>query len=184
MFGLGDSQQRCNVFTMVPRGRSLQVFDAGWSSLVARRAHNPKVVGSNPAPATKSTVLLLMNIARVKPLLGLFRIRKKCRGVQENQRCRAKKRIDAASAPTIESLGFALWGLELISPIADATLRLYIEGEDGVTVDDCATVSRHVSRVLDVEDPIQGEYTLEVSSPGSIGCCSSPSSIGLCWRTH
>ena len=57
MFGLGDSQQRCNVFTMVPRGRSLQVFDAGWSSLVARRAHNPKVVSSNLAPATKYLIV-------------------------------------------------------------------------------------------------------------------------------
>ena len=45
-------------------------------------------------------------------------------------------------------------------------LRLYIDGENGVTVDDCAEVSRHVSGVLDVEDPISGEYTLEVSSPG------------------
>ena len=72
MFGLGDSQQRCNVFTMVPRGRSLQVFDAGWSSLVARRAHNPKVVGSNPAPATKSMSADARADVTFKPLFGAF----------------------------------------------------------------------------------------------------------------
>ena len=45
-------------------------------------------------------------------------------------------------------------------------LRVYIDSENGVGVDDCAKVSRQVSGVLDVEDPISGEYTLEVSSPG------------------
>ncbi len=69
-------------------------------------------------------------------------------------------------APTVESLGFELWGIELVSPQRRPTLRLYIEREAGVSVDDCAKVSRHVSGVLDVEDPISGEYTLEVSSPG------------------
>lgn len=77
-----------------------------------------------------------------------------------------ESRLSELLGPTIESLGFELWGLELISPNRQATLRLYIDGEAGVTVDDCATVSRHVSSVLDVEDPIKGEYTLEVSSPG------------------
>ena len=72
MFGLGDSQQRCNVFTMVPRGRSLQVFDAGWSSLVARRAHNPKVVGSNPAPATNLTADSCLLTVTSKAPFGAF----------------------------------------------------------------------------------------------------------------
>jgi ribosome maturation factor RimP len=74
--------------------------------------------------------------------------------------------LTALLAPTIESLGFELWGLELVSPHRRPTLRLYIERESGVSVDDCAEVSRHVSGVMDVEDPINGEYTLEVSSPG------------------
>jgi ribosome maturation factor RimP len=47
-----------------------------------------------------------------------------------------------------------------------ALLRIYIDTEAGVTVDDCTKVSRQVSAMLDVEDPIQGHYTLEVSSPG------------------
>jgi ribosome maturation factor RimP len=47
-----------------------------------------------------------------------------------------------------------------------STLRVYIEHENGITVDNCADVSRQVSAILDVEDPITNEYDLEVSSPG------------------
>ena len=68
--------------------------------------------------------------------------------------------------PTVEALGFELWGLEYLSQGRHTLLRLYIDSSDGITVDDCATVSEQVSAVLDVEDPITGEYTLEVSSPG------------------
>lgn len=74
--------------------------------------------------------------------------------------------IEALLLPTIEALGFELWGLEYLSQGRHTILRLYIDSENGVTVDDCAEVSRHVSGVMDVEDPITGEYTLEVSSPG------------------
>ncbi len=55
-----------------------------------------------------------------------------------------ESRLTELLEPTISSLGFELWGLELISPNRRSTLRLYIEGENGVTVDDCAKVSRHV----------------------------------------
>ena len=68
--------------------------------------------------------------------------------------------------PTVESMGYLLWGIELISPGRRPTLKLYIDAELGVTLDDCAEVSHQVSGILDVEDPIKGEYTLEVSSPG------------------
>ena len=68
--------------------------------------------------------------------------------------------------PAVEALGFELWGLEYQSQNRQALLRVYIDGPDGVTVDDCAAVSRQISAVLDVEDPIAGEYTLEVGSPG------------------
>ncbi len=77
-----------------------------------------------------------------------------------------EQKIEALLEPTIEALGFELWGLEYLSQGRHTILRLYIDGENGVTVDDCAEVSRHVSGVMDVEDPITGEYTLEVSSPG------------------
>ncbi len=77
-----------------------------------------------------------------------------------------EEKIQALLEPTVEALGFELWGLENLSQGRHSLLRLYIDGEQGVTVDDCAEVSRHVSGVLDVENPISGEYTLEVSSPG------------------
>jgi ribosome maturation factor RimP len=67
---------------------------------------------------------------------------------------------------TVEALGFELWGIEYLSQGRHSVLRVYIDAENGITVEDCARVSEQVSGVLDVEDPITGEFTLEVSSPG------------------
>lgn len=69
-------------------------------------------------------------------------------------------------APTVESMDFEFWGLQLQGRAGSAVLRIFIESPAGVSVDDCAAVSRQLSRLLDVEDPISGEYRLEVSSPG------------------
>ncbi|MEY3018303.1 MAG: ribosome maturation factor RimP [Pseudomonadota bacterium] len=68
--------------------------------------------------------------------------------------------------PTVTALGYTLWGIEYQGQGKYSLLRLFIDAPNGVTVDDCSVVSHHVSGVLDVEDPIDGEYTLEVSSPG------------------
>ena len=67
---------------------------------------------------------------------------------------------------TVQALGLDLWGVELIQQGKYSLLRIYIEREEGVAIEDCEKVSRQVSALLDVEDPIAGEYTLEVSSPG------------------
>ena len=67
---------------------------------------------------------------------------------------------------TIEALGFELWGVEYLSQGRHSLVRIYIDAEAGISVDDCAAVSAQVGSVFDVEDPITGEYTLEVSSPG------------------
>ena len=67
---------------------------------------------------------------------------------------------------TVQALGLELWGVELLQQGRYSLLRVYIEREEGVTIEDCEKVSRQVSALLDVEDPIAGEYTLEVSSPG------------------
>ena len=67
---------------------------------------------------------------------------------------------------TIQALGLDLWGVELLQQGKYSLLRIYIEREEGVTIEDCEKVSRQISALLDVEDPIAGEYTLEVSSPG------------------
>lgn len=67
---------------------------------------------------------------------------------------------------SIEALGFELVGIECQRAGRFLTVRLYIDKEGGVTIDDCSDVSRQVSAIFDVEDPIADKYNLEVSSPG------------------
>ncbi len=68
--------------------------------------------------------------------------------------------------PVVESMGFVFWGIEFIAQGRQSMLRVFIDHANGINVNDCAAVSRQLSAVLDVEDPITQEYTLEVSSPG------------------
>ena len=68
--------------------------------------------------------------------------------------------------PVIESMGYELVGVEFISGGGHGTLRVYIDSERGITVDDCAAISHQISGILDVEEPIRQAYDLEVSSPG------------------
>ncbi|OUR62445.1 ribosome maturation factor RimP [Colwellia sp. 39_35_sub15_T18] len=68
--------------------------------------------------------------------------------------------------PAVEETGKELLGVEFISAGNNSVLRLFIDHENGIDVDDCAEVSRQVGAILDVEDPISSEYNLEVSSPG------------------
>ncbi|MFV0478416.1 MAG: ribosome maturation factor RimP [Parahaliea sp.] len=77
-----------------------------------------------------------------------------------------EQEIQQLLAPSVEALGFELWGIEYLSQGRHTLLRIYIESEQGITIDSCAAVSEQISAVLDVEDPISVEYTLEVSSPG------------------
>jgi ribosome maturation factor RimP len=76
------------------------------------------------------------------------------------------EQLRALIQPVVEGLGFDLWGLEYLNQGKHSALKIYIEAEKGIDVDDCAAVSRQVSSLLDVEDPLKGNYTLEVSSPG------------------
>jgi ribosome maturation factor RimP len=70
-------------------------------------------------------------------------------------------------SPTVQALGMELLGIEYAASGSSALLRLYIDvAGRPVNVEDCEAVSREVSAVLDVEDPISSNYTLEVSSPG------------------
>ena len=78
----------------------------------------------------------------------------------------AAEQIAELIAPTVQALELELWGIELQQQGKYSLLRVYIENEGGVSIEDCERVSRQVSAVMDVEDPISGEYTLEVSSPG------------------
>ena len=68
--------------------------------------------------------------------------------------------------PSVKSQGCELWGIEFVSQGKDTLLLVFIDREDGVGLTECEAVSRQLSAVLDVEDPIAGVYTLEVSSPG------------------
>jgi len=76
------------------------------------------------------------------------------------------EQLQALLAPVVEALGYQCWGVEFISQGKHSLLRIYIDHAEGVLIDDCEKVSRQISAVLDVEDPISSEYTLEVSSPG------------------
>ncbi len=67
---------------------------------------------------------------------------------------------------TVEAMGYELVGVEFHPRPANALLRVYIDGENGIVLDDCQRVSHQLGGVLDVEDPIAGPYTLEISSPG------------------
>jgi ribosome maturation factor RimP len=102
-----------------------------------------------------------------------------------------QNKLTALITPVVESLGCELWGLEYLTQGRQATLRVYIEKvatektdaekapvdgvaeaagdakkDSGIGLHDCEKVSRQISSVLDVEDPIASHYTLEVSSPG------------------
>lgn len=76
------------------------------------------------------------------------------------------EQLQALLAPVVEGLGYQCWGIEYVSQGKHSVLRIYIDKEGGILVEDCETVSRQASAILDVEDPISSEYTLEVSSPG------------------
>jgi ribosome maturation factor RimP len=68
--------------------------------------------------------------------------------------------------PAVEGVGYELVGVEHLPMGKSTVLRIYIDSPDGITVTDCSRVSHQVSGVLDVEEPIKGQFTLEVSSPG------------------
>lgn len=66
----------------------------------------------------------------------------------------------------VVSLGYELVGIEYLPQGKNSVLRVFIDSPDGIVLDDCERVSRQLSSVLDVEDPIKGQYLLEISSPG------------------
>ena len=69
--------------------------------------------------------------------------------------------------PEVEAAGCTLWDVEYVKEAGQWYLRLYIDKEGGVSIQDCEAVSRPVSDKLDEADPIEGSYTFEVSSAGA-----------------
>lgn len=77
-----------------------------------------------------------------------------------------QQELEQLVRPSIEDMGIEFWGVEYRRQGRSGLLRIYIDKPGGVVVDDCERVSREVSALLDVHDPIQGQYQLEISSPG------------------
>lgn len=89
-----------------------------------------------------------------------------------------EQKLEQMVSETISWMGYTLWGV-VYNP-KQAMLRIYIDKTSGITVDDCAKVSRQVGSMLDVEDPINSGYVLEVSSPG----LNRPLLKSDHWRQH
>lgn len=79
----------------------------------------------------------------------------------------APDHLVALIEPVVEGLGYECVGIEYHPHPRHGLLRIYIDSDNGILVDDCSKVSHQVSGVLDVEEPIQDDYQLEVSSPGA-----------------
>jgi len=76
------------------------------------------------------------------------------------------ERVRQIASGILEYAGMELVHLELKREPGGSLLRIYIDRNGGISIDDCARISRQLSAQLDIEDPIEGRYTLEVSSPG------------------
>lgn len=79
---------------------------------------------------------------------------------------RAPEKVSALIEPVVTSMGYELVGVEYLPQGKHSLLRVYIDSDGGITVDDCGRVSHQLSGLLDVEDVIRGQYYLEISSPG------------------
>jgi ribosome maturation factor RimP len=77
-----------------------------------------------------------------------------------------ERELEALLSPTVTAMGLRVWGIEYLGQGKHSVLRVYIDRDEGVTIDDCENVSKQVSELLDVEDALPASYTLEVSSPG------------------
>lgn len=84
------------------------------------------------------------------------------------------EKIKALIEPAVTGEACLLWDIEIAGGHGSRVLRIYIDKEGGVTVEDCAKVSRQASLILDAEDAIQERYTLEVSSPGLTRALKKP----------
>lgn len=82
--------------------------------------------------------------------------------------------VAALALPVVERAGCTLWDVEYIKEAGSWFLRVYIDKESGVSIDDCEAVSRPLSDLLDEHDPIEGSYTFEVSSAGADRALKKP----------
>ena len=76
------------------------------------------------------------------------------------------RHIEQILEKDINSFGCYIWGIEFSGKITNQTLRVFIDKDYGISIDDCEAVSKHISKVLESEEEIGDDYSLEVSSPG------------------
>lgn len=88
--------------------------------------------------------------------------------------------VTALATPLAEQLGYSIWDVEYVREGADYYLRITIDSENGITIDDCETFSRAIDPVLDEADPITDSYHLEISSPGIERDVKTPAHIAYC----
>ncbi len=95
------------------------------------------------------------------PQLTSFRV-----GGMMSRREDIEARTEEALQPILDEMSFDLWDVSYVKEGRDMYLRVFIDKEGGITIDDCVAVSRKLSDILDANDMIEEAYTLEVSSPG------------------
>jgi ribosome maturation factor RimP len=88
--------------------------------------------------------------------------------------------VTALAAPLAEQLGYSLWDVEYVREGADYYLRITIDSEAGITIEDCETFSRAIDPILDEADPITDSYHLEISSPGIERDIKTPEHVAYC----
>ena len=82
--------------------------------------------------------------------------------------------VAALATPVVEAAGCTLWDVEYVKEAGQWFLRLYIDKEGGISIEDCEAVSRPMSDLLDEADPIEGSYVFEVSSAGADRVLKTP----------
>jgi ribosome maturation factor RimP len=88
--------------------------------------------------------------------------------------------VTSLATPLAEQLGYSIWDVEYVREGADYYLRITIDSENGITIDDCEAFSRAIDPVLDEADPISDSYHLEISSPGIERDVKTPAHIAYC----
>lgn len=76
------------------------------------------------------------------------------------------ERVEALVTPCITELGYRIWDVEYVKEGTEWYLRITLDSDDGIDIDDCEKVSRAINPIIDEADPIEDFYYLEVSSPG------------------
>ena len=89
-------------------------------------------------------------------------------------------RVKELLEPTVNGLGYVLWDVEYVKEGAEWFLRITLDNEEGININDCEKVHMEISPMLDEADPIEGSYRLEVSSPGIERDLKNPMHYNAC----